>query len=119
MIKRTQVETLAAALAAMVFSGNALAATAGQNLTVQVNLVSACTIAATKAINVTALDGRGNVSVTCSPGVTTPVINLGEGLGNSAGLGRRVAEVTASPVPAGRKLPERNPSDTVLVTVTF
>ena len=91
MYKRTQLTLLAAALASTALFGNAIAATATQNLTVEASIASECIIAAPgtfafgayspiNANNTAALDGSGTVSVTCTSGSTAPMITLGEGL---------------------------------------
>jgi spore coat protein U-like protein len=91
MFKRKQITFLAAALASTAICGSAFAATATQNLTVQASIASECIVAAPgvfnfgayspiNANNTTALNGSGNLSVTCTTGSTTPTITLGEGL---------------------------------------
>jgi len=91
MNKNKQVVLLAAALASTALFGNAFAATATQNLTVQAAIASECFVAApapldfgnyspTNANNTAALNGSGTISVTCTSGSTAPMITLGEGL---------------------------------------
>ena len=91
MTKRTQLNLLAAALASTALFGNAMAATAVQDLTVEAQIASECIIAApstfqfgnyspVNANKAAALDGSGTISVTCTSGSTAPMITLGEGL---------------------------------------
>jgi spore coat protein U-like protein len=89
MFTKNQLQVLAAAVAAATSIG-ALAATSTADLAVSASISSECVIQAAPTLgfgayspiganSTTALNGSGNLSVTCTTGSTTPTIALGQG----------------------------------------